>query len=290
MKLPNEVQAIIDTLQKKGFEAFAVGGCVRDLLQGKEPKDWDITTNAKPEQIQELFSDHVYENDFGTVAVKTGSDSPILALIEVTPYRIEGRYSDKRHPDQVRFADKLEEDLSRRDFTINALALCMEGDIVDQFGGQEDIKNKLVRTVGNPEDRFNEDALRMLRAVRFAAALGFSVESKTLEAIKKNAEWLRSSGMTYSSKPASSKSNIPSWARSDSMILTNSSRMRSLEIARSHSAFFLIASSVLDSMTNPSAAAKRTVRSMRKASSLNRSSGLPTVRTSLFLISSCPPN
>ena len=191
MKLPNEVQAIIDTLQKKGFEAFAVGGCVRDLLQGKEPKDWDITTNAKPEQIQELFSDHVYENDFGTVAVKTGSDSPILALIEVTPYRIEGKYSDKRHPDQVRFADKLEEDLSRRDFTINALALCMEGDIVDQFGGQEDIKNKLVRTVGNPEDRFNEDALRMLRAVRFAAALGFSVESKTLEAIKKNTEWMR---------------------------------------------------------------------------------------------------
>src|SRR3989344_835253 len=126
MRLPKEVQSIIKTLQETGFEAYAVGGCVRDLLLKKEPKDWDVTTNAAPKKIQELFPEHVYENTFGTVAVKTGSEDSSLALIEVTPYRIEGKYSDKRHPDDVKFADKLEDDLSRRDFTINALAMSLD--------------------------------------------------------------------------------------------------------------------------------------------------------------------
>src|SRR3989344_526481 len=191
MKLPEEVRKILEALQSKGFEAYVVGGCVRDLLLDRSPKDWDVTTNAKPEQIQEIFPEHVYENGFGTVAVKTSSEDPTLALVEVTPYRIEGKYTDKRRPDDVRFADKLEDDLSRRDFTVNALALDATGKVIDLYKGQGDLQNKIIRTVGVPNDRFNEDALRMLRAVRFAAMLGFSIEKETLKAIKENAEWLR---------------------------------------------------------------------------------------------------
>lgn len=191
MRLPKEIQSIIQTLKEAGFEAYAVGGCVRDLILGKTPKDWDITTNAKPEEIQKLFPEHVYENDFGTVGVKTGSAEPTLALVEVTPYRIEGKYTDKRHPDEVKFANKLEDDLSRRDFTINALALDENGEIIDLYQGQKDLKLKLIRTVGEPEKRFAEDALRLLRAVRFSAQLGFEIDSETEKAIKKNAEWLR---------------------------------------------------------------------------------------------------
>ena len=214
---------ILTTLQKGGFEAYAVGGCVRDLIMGNEPKDWDVTTNAPPEKIQELFSrrslgevgtptgsvgadsNTIYENTFGTVAVKTGSEEPALALVEVTPYRIEGKYTDKRHPDDVKFADKLEDDLSRRDFTINAMALGPKGqfsvsnlqfsmnewNLIDPYSGQEDLKKKIIRTVGNPEERFNEDALRLLRAVRFAITLGFEIEPTAQKAISKNAEWLR---------------------------------------------------------------------------------------------------
>ncbi len=191
MKLPQEVQLIIQTLTEAGFEAYAVGGCVRDLLIGKSPKDWDVTTNAKPEEIQKLFPEHVYENSFGTVAVKTGSEDQILALVEVTPYRIEGKYTDKRHPDDVKFAEKLEDDLSRRDFTVNAIAMDIDGTIIDNFDGQKDLKNKLIRTVGDPEQRFNEDALRLLRAVRFASVLEFNIDQETKAAIQKNAEWLR---------------------------------------------------------------------------------------------------
>lgn len=190
MQLPEEVKNIIKKLQDSGFEGYAVGGCVRDLLLGKEPKDWDITTNAKPEEIQGLFPEHVYENTFGTVAIKTGSEKPELALIEVTPYRIEGKYTDKRHPDDVKFADKLEDDLSRRDFTVNALAMDADGKITDLFDGKKDLKSKIIRTVGEPEERFTEDALRLLRAVRFATVLGFKIEKKTLEAVDKNADWL----------------------------------------------------------------------------------------------------
>ncbi len=190
MELPKEVQDIIRKLNSSGFEGYAVGGCVRDLLLGKEPKDWDITTNAKPEEIQNLFPEHVYENTFGTVAIKTGSEKPELALVEVTPYRIEGKYTDKRHPDNIKFAEKLEDDLSRRDFTVNAIAMNVDGEVTDLFNGQKDLKSKTIRTVGEPEERFSEDALRLLRAVRFATVLGFKIEKRTLEAVKKNAHWL----------------------------------------------------------------------------------------------------
>ncbi len=191
MTLPQEVKNILEKLSKAGYEAYVVGGCVRDLLLKKEPKDWDITTNAKPEEIQRIFPDNVYENTFGTVGVKTDSENPSLALVEVTPYRIEGKYTDKRHPDEIRFADKLEDDLSRRDFTVNTLTLDSDSKIIDLFKGQNDLKNKIVRTVGNPKERFDEDALRLLRAIRLSATLGFEIEEKTLAAVKENAEWLR---------------------------------------------------------------------------------------------------
>src|SRR3989344_1849910 len=176
MQLPKEVQLILTTLEEGGFEAYAVGGCVRDLLLGNSPtdrpKDWDITTNATPEKIQKLFPEHVYENTFGTVAIKTGSEDSVLAIVEVTPYRVEGKYTDKRHPDEIKFADNMADDLWRRGFTINAMAMDSEGNIIDNHGGRKDIQDGLVRTVGNPEERFSEDALRMLRAVRFTATLG----------------------------------------------------------------------------------------------------------------------
>lgn len=186
-----EIKDIAALLENAGFEVYLVGGCVRDFLLGKEPKDWDIATNAKPEEIQKIFPDSVYENQFGTVGVKTRSEDLALKIVEVTPYRLEGKYSDKRHPDEIKFAKTVEEDLSRRDFTVNALALSlaegMAGKIIDPFGGQKDLQNKILRAVGNPEERFQEDALRMMRAVRFMAQLGFSIEQKTGEAIKKHA-------------------------------------------------------------------------------------------------------
>ncbi|MDP3697865.1 MAG: hypothetical protein Q8R55_07735, partial [Candidatus Taylorbacteria bacterium] len=122
MTLPTEIKNILEKLQKAGYEGYVVGGCVRDLLMGKEPKDWDVTTNAKPEEIQKLFPENVYENEFGTVGIKTSSEDPALTIVEITPYRIEGKYTDKRHPGEVKFVSKLEDDLNRRDFTINAVA------------------------------------------------------------------------------------------------------------------------------------------------------------------------
>lgn len=186
MKIPKEVKEILEKLQTAGYEAFIVGGCVRDLLMDEKPQDWDVTTNARPEEIQKLFSASFYENQFGTVGVKTGSDVPTLQVVEITTYRIESKYTDKRHPDEIKYADKLENDLKRRDFTINALAMDAEGRITDLFDGQIDIKNKLVRAVGEPDERFNEDALRLMRAVRLAAALGFQIEAETARAIKRN--------------------------------------------------------------------------------------------------------
>jgi len=196
MTIPKEVKNIIEELEKAGFEAYIVGGCVRDFLMDEEPTDWDVTTNAKPEEIQKVFSDSFYENKFLTVTVKTGDEK--IPEVEITTYRSEAKYTDKRHPDEVKYAKTLEEDLSRRDFTTNAIALKTKNqtpktknyEIIDIFGGQEDLKNKIIRAVGNPEDRFNEDALRMLRAVRFATTLNFSVEEKTAKAIKKNCVWL----------------------------------------------------------------------------------------------------
>lgn len=198
-KIPKEVLDIAETLKKHKFEAFLVGGCVRDLLLGKEPADWDIATNARPEEIQKIFPDSVYENKFGTVGVKSeGTREKELGtrIIEVTTYRLEGKYTDKRHPDEIKFAKTIEEDLARRDFTINAMAIPLthdtklktnNGEVVDPYGGQKDLKAKLIRAVGNPEERFNEDALRLMRAVRFSAQLNFKIEEQTAAAIKKHA-------------------------------------------------------------------------------------------------------
>jgi len=189
--IPKEISIVSDALRAKGYEAYLVGGCVRDLLVGREPKDWDVTTNASPEQIQAVFPDSFYENDYGTVGVKTGSADERTAIVEVTPYRTESAYSDKRRPDIVAFGTSLLEDLARRDFTINAIALDADkGHIVDPYDGQKDIKDKIVRAVGNASERFNEDALRMLRAVRFVAELGFGIDGDTAAAISKNSKHL----------------------------------------------------------------------------------------------------
>ncbi|MCX6718267.1 MAG: HD domain-containing protein [Candidatus Staskawiczbacteria bacterium] len=196
MVIPKEVKSIIENLQKAGFEAYIVGGCVRDFLLNIEPKDWDVTTDAKPEEIQKVFPDSFYENNFLTVTARTGSKKSELAEIEITTYRLEAKYSDKRHPDEVKYAKKLEDDLGRRDFTINSIALeipkskSQNPKIIDLFDGEKDLKNKIIRTVGNAEERFLEDALRMLRAVRFATTLNFEIEKNTAEAIKKNSIWL----------------------------------------------------------------------------------------------------
>lgn len=191
--IPKEIFFIIETLEQAGFEAFAVGGCVRDILIGRKPKDWDITTSARPEDILKLFPESVYENDFGTVSVfpKNVSD-PSIKMIEITPYRVESQYTDKRHPDKIEFGKNLDEDLARRDFTINALALNVKTDeIIDLFKGKKDFKDGLIRAVGDPEERFEEDALRIMRAFRFAAELGFSIEEQTREAISKKTKLLR---------------------------------------------------------------------------------------------------
>ncbi len=191
MNIPKPAKLIMEKLNSAKFEAFVVGGCVRDLLRKVKPRDWDITTNAKPKQIQKIFPDSFYANKFGTVTVKTNSKDKTLAEIEITTYRTEEKYTDKRHPDKVHFASTLKQDLARRDFTINALAMDISQKIVDLFEGQKDLKKKIVRTVGKPRERFNEDALRMLRGVRFACTLGFKVEQKTLGAIKENAGWIQ---------------------------------------------------------------------------------------------------
>ena len=203
--IPDEVLDVAKKLKENGYQAYLVGGCVRDILLDKKPKDWDITTNAQPEEIQKLFPDSVYENQFGTVGVKTEAVDPTSKIIEITTFRLEGKYSDKRHPDNIVFAKTIEEDLARRDFTINALALNIrtsdvpninvnkrtsDVQIIDSFGGQKDLKNKIIRTVGQPEARFNEDALRLMRAVRLATELNFQIEEKTQAAIKEKANLL----------------------------------------------------------------------------------------------------
>ena len=239
-KIPGKIIETVKLLEAGGFEAFLVGGCVRDLLLGLKPKDWDITTNARPEEIQNIFPENVYKNDFGTVSVKIENgekDDTILEernqegirrkkekceIIEVTTYRTESCYLDKRHPDKIEFAESLQEDLSRRDFTINAMALKIikikenlndfceldpdQCEIIDFFQGRKDLENKVIRSVGVAEKRFNEDALRMMRAIRFVVQLGknekaeengerkkiekqadWKIEEKTFQAIQKNA-------------------------------------------------------------------------------------------------------
>src|SRR4030042_7075405 len=198
MLIPKEVKTIIEKLKKAGFEAFIVGGCVRDILRKAKPEDWDIATNAKPKEIQKLFPKSFYENKFLTVTVQTKSKDKEVKEIEITTYRSEAKYSDKRHPDEVKFAKTIKEDLARRDFTINAIALSLKGSehiIEDPFNGQKDLKAKLIRTVGDPEKRFSEDALRMMRGVRFFTTLigsaKWQIEDKTAKAIKRNASLLQ---------------------------------------------------------------------------------------------------
>ncbi len=190
-------------LEANGFQAFVVGGCVRDVLRGTEPKDWDVTTDARPDTTTELFDDTYADNEFGTVTVRVHGDEEDGEVfeVEVTPFRTEESYSDNRHPDRVKWADTVEEDLSRRDFTVNAMAARVEADgtlsdIVDPYGGREDMDNRHIRAVGDPAERFAEDALRLMRAVRFAVQLSpadeednnkeWRIEDETLEALKAN--------------------------------------------------------------------------------------------------------
>lgn len=186
-QIPHKVQFIIDSLRGKGFEAYAVGGCVRDMVLGRHPEDWDITTSAKPYEVKEIFKRTVDTGiQHGTVTVLLDKDH-----YEVTTYRLDGVYEDNRRPREVSFTSNLEEDLKRRDFTINAMAYNPECGIVDLFGGMEDLKNRRIACVGNASERFDEDALRILRAVRFSAQLDFQIEESTKLAIKDKAHLLK---------------------------------------------------------------------------------------------------
>lgn len=210
MVIPGYIIELLQKLDKKGFEAYIVGGCVRDFLLGREPQDWDLTTNALPEEILAIFPNAKYENNFGTVLLplrkETNSEGKgeLMDVIEITTYRSEQGYSDRRHPDEVLFEKEIDKDLERRDFTINALALRLAKEkeelkahrelitidnqiyeLVDLFRGRRDLKDKIIRAVGEPSERFKEDALRMIRAIRFSSQLGFAIEEKTQRAIVK---------------------------------------------------------------------------------------------------------
>ncbi len=232
--IPKEIVDVVKNLKNKGFEAFLVGGCVRDLFLEKKINDWDITTNANPDEIQEIFEHTFYENDFGTVGVVNDSikdeveslenelenlknqekeaeneqkseffdkiseieqkiaEKKVLEVVEVTPYRVESTYSDNRRPDEVKFSKKLEDDLKRRDFTINALCFDpVSEEFVDLFGGVSDLQNRIIKTVGESDERFEEDSLRILRAVRFSAQLDFEIEEETRKSILKNKDFLK---------------------------------------------------------------------------------------------------
>ncbi len=224
-KIPEQVIEVLQRIEEAGLEAYIVGGCVRDLIMDKIPRDWDITTDAKPEEVQKIFSAFAgatadkpatfYENDFGTVGLKVPKFMPNgpereYDVIEITTFRIESKYSDKRRPDEVKFAKTPEEDLSRRDFTMNAIGLKVKhrlhpllnkerkekmprGDfvLIDPYQGQADIAKKIIRAVGDPHERFDEDALRMMRAIRFHSELGFKIEKNTFQAIKKYSGHMR---------------------------------------------------------------------------------------------------
>ncbi|MBI5448881.1 HD domain-containing protein [Candidatus Gottesmanbacteria bacterium] len=189
--LPAAAQSIIDSLQKAGFEGYAVGGSVRDTLMNRPTHGWDFTTNATPEDILKLFPDSFYDNQFGTVGVKIYTlSTDIEDIYEITTYRSEKGYKDHRHPDHILWGKTLEDDLSRRDFTINAIA--SDGKtLIDPYEGQKDLKEKIIRTVGDPDLRFSEDSLRMMRAVRIASELGFMIDETTSSAILTNAELLK---------------------------------------------------------------------------------------------------
>lgn len=208
MKVPGYIITILDTLAKAGHEAYVVGGSVRDIMRGLEPKDWDITTRARPDEILALFPEAKYENIFGTVIVPVELAPGERIGVEITTYRSEQGYSDRRHPDAIRFEDEIEKDLARRDLTINAMALeirdseapspspaesvtVIDHRLIDLFGGEKDIGKKVIRAVGEPVDRFKEDSLRLLRSVRLASELGFTIEEKTERGIVKMAGGLK---------------------------------------------------------------------------------------------------
>ncbi|MDD4409552.1 MAG: HD domain-containing protein [Candidatus Pacebacteria bacterium] len=206
LKIPENVFFCLKSLSDQGFEAFIVGGCVRDYLLSTEPSDWDITTNATPEEIQDIFNaldiTNFYENNFGTVGIafpidpkNNGKDKEEYDIIEITTYRSESSYSDNRRPDKVEWSKTIEDDLKRRDFTINAIALSLTDgiDIKDPYNGQADLKEKLIKAVGDPQERFSEDALRMIRAIRFKTVLNgdWIIEKNTEKALKENAHLLK---------------------------------------------------------------------------------------------------
>ena len=192
--IPKEVMMVLAVLQGASFEAFLVGGCVRDLVMGVKPKDYDVTTNATPEQIIALFPKTFYENTYGTVGIVTCGEEGLpvcsdetIKIIEVTPYRVEAGYSDGRHPDQVSWSAHIEDDLKRRDFTCNAMAYNpVTQEFIDLFGGKEDIQHKRLKAVGDADTRFKEDGLRLMRAIRFVSQLDFDLDSVTRESIEKN--------------------------------------------------------------------------------------------------------
>lgn len=191
LELPEKVRQIIEQIQKHGFEAYAVGGCVRDSLLGRTPDDWDITTSAKPQEVKAIFPRTIDTGiEHGTVTVMMGKEG-----FEVTTYRIDGAYLDGRHPESVEFSSNLVEDLKRRDFTINAMAYNEQQGLVDVFEGIEDMQRKVIRCVGNPKERFGEDALRMMRAIRFSAQLGFEIEEETYRAVEELAPTLEKVSM-----------------------------------------------------------------------------------------------
>ncbi len=188
LNIPIDIKDVLTKLKKAGFEAYIVGGCVRDILAGRETNDWDFTTDATPEQILKIFPDGFYDNKFGTVGVPkqlTINNQPLTIVYEITTFRSEFGYTDHRHPDKITFGKTLEEDLQRRDFTINAMATDGKK-IIDLFDGTKDIKNKIIRAVGNPDLRFKEDALRMIRAIRIATQLKYIIDNKTFTAIRTN--------------------------------------------------------------------------------------------------------
>ena len=198
--IPELVFFCVENLNKSGLEAYIVGGCTRDFLRGKSPADWDLATNATPEQTQRVFDDlkvkTFYENNFGTVGAAFPKKDGTFEIIEITTYRAETTYSDSRHPDKVIWSKTIEEDLKRRDFTVNSIAISLKNrsdyEVIDLFDGKNDLKMKIIRAVGNPQERFNEDALRMMRAVRLSTTLGddWTIEEKTEKAIKENSQLL----------------------------------------------------------------------------------------------------
>jgi len=197
--VPEEIQKIYETFHNAGFMLYLVGGCVRDMLTKRPMKDWDLTTNATPKEMLQLFPDAFYDNAFGTVGIpiKNLIETEHSGVVEITTFRTEQGYDDRRHPTEVKWGKTIEEDLSRRDFTMNAIAIELTGNqteiadnLIDPYNGKKDIENKLIRTVGDPDQRFKEDALRLMRAIRFAAQLGFQIEDATLQAITNDAPLL----------------------------------------------------------------------------------------------------